>query len=101
MPERLPLRRYPREVLVLALIALCTLGVLYPEDAEDATYTSATESIIHGTLRVDPYASLMLDKAGRNGHWYSDKAPGLSFLAVPTVALLEASHRTSSPSDAL
>ena len=35
------------------------------------------------TLQIDAYHENTLDKAHFNGHYYSDKAPGLVFLAVP------------------
>src|SRR5277367_6394379 len=35
------------------------------------------------TLQIDPYHENTQDKAHFNGHYYSDKAPGLVFLAVP------------------
>ena len=42
------------------------------------------------TLQIDAYHENTQDKAHFNGHYYSDKAPGLVFLAVPfaTVARL-------------
>ena len=36
-----------------------------------------------GTLRIDAYHENTNDKAIANGHYYSDKAPGLALLAVP------------------
>ena len=36
-----------------------------------------------GTLRIDAYDENTGDKAFANGHYYSDKAPGLALLAVP------------------
>jgi hypothetical protein len=38
------------------------------------------------SLRVDPYHRSTGDQALFEGHYYSDKAPGLSFAAVPVVA---------------
>src|SRR4029077_11460601 len=35
------------------------------------------------TLRIDAYHENTNDKAFANGHYYSDKAPGLALLAVP------------------
>src|SRR5436309_10200166 len=35
------------------------------------------------TLQIDAYADNTQDKAHFRGHYYSDKAPGLVFLAVP------------------
>src|SRR5881227_3754139 len=35
------------------------------------------------TLQIDAYADNTQDKAHFRGHYYSDKAPGLVFLALP------------------
>src|SRR5690348_5276334 len=40
------------------------------------------------TLRIDSYHENTQDKAHFRGHYYSDKAPGLVFLAVP-IAIAE------------
>jgi hypothetical protein len=42
------------------------------------------------TVAIDAYQENTGDKAERAGHWYCDKAPGLSFLAVPPYALVQA-----------
>ena len=39
------------------------------------------------TLKIDAFADCTGDRALFDGHYYSDKAPGLSFTAVPVVAL--------------
>src|SRR5450432_4745408 len=39
------------------------------------------------TLQIDAYHENTEDKAHFNGHYYSDKAPGLVFLAVPFVVI--------------
>jgi len=39
-----------------------------------------------GTLRIDGYEQNTGDRAYRDGHYYCDKAPGLSFAAVPVYA---------------
>jgi len=43
-----------------------------------------------GTLAIDAFQENTGDKAQRDGHWYTDKAPGLSLLAVPAYALVHA-----------
>ena len=43
-----------------------------------------------GTLSIDAFQENTGDKAQRDGHWYTDKAPGLSLLAVPAYALVHA-----------
>jgi hypothetical protein len=46
-----------------------------------------TVSIVEsGRLDIDRFAERTIDKARWNGHYYADKTPGLSFLAVPVVA---------------
>lgn len=40
------------------------------------------------TLRIDAYAAGATDRAVSGGHFYSDKAPGLSLTALPFVAAL-------------
>jgi hypothetical protein len=42
------------------------------------------------TIAIDAFADNTGDKAQRGGHWYTDKAPGLSALAVPAYALVHA-----------
>src|SRR6266852_1414020 len=42
--------------------------------------------IEQGTLRIDSYHGNTGDKALYQGHYYSDKAPGLALLALPAVA---------------
>src|SRR5437763_2520814 len=42
----------------------------------------------HHTLRIDAYQTRLGDRARYHGHFYTDKAPGLSFLAVAPYAVL-------------
>ncbi len=49
----------------------------------------------HHTLQIDPYHKNTEDKAHFSGHYYSDKAPGLVFLAVPFAALARGGMRVT------
>src|SRR3981189_769254 len=40
-----------------------------------------------GTLRIDAYHENTQDKAYYQGHYYSDKAPGVALLALPAAAI--------------
>jgi hypothetical protein len=40
-----------------------------------------------GRFDIDRFAEGTIDKARVGGHYYADKAPGLSFLAIPAVAV--------------
>jgi hypothetical protein len=78
------LRRYPREWLVLALVALGTLPLVSVVNAQDTSRLALTQSIAkRGAFDIDPYWQLTIDRAFARGHWYSDKAPGVALLAVP------------------
>jgi hypothetical protein len=78
------LRSYPREWLVLALVALGTLPLVSVVNAQDTSRLALTQSITtRGAVDIDPYWQLTIDRAFARGHWYSDKAPGVALLAVP------------------
>jgi hypothetical protein len=60
------------------------------QTAEDTSRLALTESIVtRGTLTIDERAGETIDKAHYGRHWYTDKAPGVSFAAVPAYAVLE------------
>lgn len=44
----------------------------------------------HHSLTIDPYHAGLGDMSYFRGHYYSDKAPGMSFLGVPPYALFRA-----------
>lgn len=89
----LPWRAFARERLVLALVALAGLAVVQGPSTQDHSRLALTQSILErGTLNIDPYRDTN-DKAFYGGHTYSDKAPLLSFLAIPHVAAVRAVDR--------
>ena len=80
---------YPREWLVLALIALGTLPLVSVSGAQDSSRLAVSDSIIlRGAVNIDPYWRLTIDRAFAGGNWYSDKAPGIALLALPAVAVV-------------
>ncbi len=53
-----------------------------------------TRAIVEqGTIAVDAFADSTGDRALRNGHWYCDKAPLPSLIAVPAYAVFHAYNR--------
>ena len=48
-----------------------------------------------GTVAIDDYAGLTEDKASSGSHFYSDKAPGMSLLALPALAVADLVARTN------
>ncbi|HEV3140430.1 MAG TPA: hypothetical protein VGY57_07950, partial [Vicinamibacterales bacterium] len=53
-----------------------------------------------GTLNIDPFQLSTGDKALFDGHYYSDKAPGISLTAVPVVAFARPIYRVLWAGDA-
>jgi 4-amino-4-deoxy-L-arabinose transferase-like glycosyltransferase len=51
---------------------------------------AAIELAERGDARIDAWAPLTIDKAVFDGHVYLDKAPGMTLLALPAVALADA-----------
>jgi hypothetical protein len=58
---------------------------IYPGSQVNAdSHLFLSVSIVdRGALNIDPFARPMMDMSAWHGHYYSDKAPGLSLLAVP------------------
>ncbi|MET4896210.1 hypothetical protein RN629_03435 [Sphingomonadaceae bacterium jetA1] len=51
---------------------------------------AAIRMVEDGTATIDPFAPLTIDKAQFGEHVYLDKAPGMTLLALPAVALTDA-----------
>jgi hypothetical protein len=78
------LRRPYRERILLLLVALTAFAFAYGPGWPDVSRLGLTQSIaLDGTLRIDRYASQTGDKSFYGAHWYSDKAPGVSLVALP------------------
>ena len=75
------LRGYRYELVVLVLVALAALPVVNITGPQDRTRYELTRHIVlYHTLTVEPG---LFDHAAYKGKTYSDKAPGMSFLAIP------------------
>jgi hypothetical protein len=78
--------RLSRETLVVICVAFAAFAFVYPLNAQDPSRLGLTQAVVlHASISIDAYASETGDRARHAGHWYSDKAPGISFLAVPFV----------------
>ena len=87
-PSELPWQRPRREVLLLALVAAAALSAVYPVGAQDVSRMCLTQALVHGHLSADACLAGSVDHADYGGHLYSDKAPGVSVLAVPVAELV-------------
>jgi hypothetical protein len=80
---RLP--SYRNELVVLVLVALSALSVVELAGPQDRTRYELTRHIVlTRELTVEP---TLFDRAVFGGRSYSDKAPGMSFLATPAFEL--------------
>jgi hypothetical protein len=82
-PTELPWRAPRHELLLLALVAVAALSVVYPSGAQDVSRLCLTRAAAHGHLSADACLAGAVDVASYGGHLYSDKAPGVSMLAIP------------------
>lgn len=79
----LTLTRPRHELALLVLIAVATLTVVVPVGAQDVSRFCLTRALEHGTVSNDACLRGNFDLAEYRGHLYSDKAPGISALALP------------------
>jgi hypothetical protein len=71
--------------LLIGIVVLISYAYFYQAGGwnQNSRFDLVRSVIEQGTLRIDAYHENTEDKAFANGHYYSDKAPGLALLAVP------------------
>jgi 4-amino-4-deoxy-L-arabinose transferase-like glycosyltransferase len=78
---------------IIFLLTLVAFANYTPQDIhnpQQITRLALSLAMTEGRLDIDDYASATVDLATFDGHYYADKPPGLSLLAVPAVALTRA-----------
>ncbi|OEO28600.1 hypothetical protein VW23_003930 [Devosia insulae DS-56] len=90
-------------IFLLAFIAFARLAPQDPFNPQHVTRIALALSLSEGRVDIDQLAAYTIDRSSFDGHYYADKPPGVSMLAVPSVmatrAVLEATGATSDPSD--
>ncbi len=94
---RLPWRRPRYELLLLLLVALAALLSVAPVNPQDQSRLCLTQALVHGKLSNDSCLAVSFDRASYGGHLYSDKAPGMSVLELPTSELVRLGPVTEWP----
>jgi hypothetical protein len=74
-----------RTAVLLGVISLLSFIYFYEGGGwnQNSRFDLLRAIIEHNTLQIDAYHENTQDKAHFRGHYYSDKAPGLVFLALP------------------
>jgi len=83
-PGAFPWRRPRREALLLGLVAVVALLPVYGVNSQDRSRLCLTQALVHGRLSNDACLAGSVDRARFGGHLYSDKAPGMSVLELPS-----------------
>ncbi len=82
-------KRYQIEICLFLTLLVCYV-YFFPRWAswsQNSRLDLVMAIVDRGTLAIDEYYQNTGDYAYYNGHYYSDKAPGLSFFAVPFYAV--------------
>jgi len=87
-------------IFTLTFFAYANVSPQDPFNPQHITRTALALSLSEGRIDIDRLAPYTIDKAFFEGHYYSDKQPGLSLLATPVVAATRvALDAIGSPSD--
>jgi hypothetical protein len=72
---------------LIAAVLLCSYAYFYQGGGwnQNSRFDLIRAIVEEHTLRIDSFHQNTLDKAHIGGHYYSDKSPGLAFLALPAV----------------
>ena len=77
---------------VLFVLALVSYAYFYQAGGwnQNTRFAMVRATVESGTVKIDGYESATGDKSERDGHYYSDKAPGASWLGTPAYAAARA-----------
>ena len=85
--SNVPWRKPRYERLLLLLVALAALTPMYLASSQDVSRLCLTRSALAGRLTIGSCVRNSVDRARYDGRTYSDKAPGMSLFAIPSVLL--------------
>ena len=90
--EHLDVRRgYRHEWPIVALVAFVAFSFFSYVGPQDVTRLALGQSLVFDrSFEIDRWEQQTIDKAYRDGHYYSDKAPGMSVLAAPWLGAMSA-----------
>lgn len=74
-----------RYILIIVVVLFCSYAYFYQGEGfnQNSRFDLTRAIVEQHTLRIDSYHSNTRDKSFKDGHFYSDKAPGMALAAVP------------------
>jgi hypothetical protein len=81
------LLRNPGVLLLLLLFGIYAYFYQGGGSNQNTRFDLVRSIVEEGTVQIDHYHENTIDKAKRGDHYYTDKAPGVSWLAVPVYAV--------------
>ncbi len=84
------LKNWRTELLIFAMMFLAGAAFYHPIEYDNTAsrYALLSAAVDYGTLNIDASHNDTIDGAEWNGHYYSNKAPGASFLGIPVYWIL-------------
>ena len=94
LPETLP--SHGKAALLLGIVSFLSFTYFYEGGGwnQNSRFDLLRAIVERHTLQIDAYHENTHDKAHFQGHYYSDKAPGLVFLALPFAAVARPALRS-------
>src|SRR6185436_17614491 len=89
-----------RGLLAIGALAFACAFLIQASGWAQTSYFALVRSLSHGTTQVDAYHWETRDESYYKGHYYSVKAPGMSFLTLPLYEALDAAGFGSVSADA-
>jgi len=94
-------QRFIPILLFLILIVTYSWFIHCPQWNDFSRYDLIVAAVQKNTLAIDAYQKDTGDKAFINGHYYSDKAPGMQLAGIPIYGLIYFIQRTIYPNKTL
>ncbi|HXG75705.1 MAG TPA: hypothetical protein VNJ53_03965 [Gaiellaceae bacterium] len=92
---------YRYDWLVVLLLTMIAFSFFYKVGPQDITRLALAQAVVQdGSLRIDRWRKQTVDRGYYEGHYYADKAPGMSFLAIPLLAALRATGNVTERNEA-
>src|SRR5262252_1014775 len=95
--DTMPRMPSARRAAILATALFISFAYFYEGGGwnQNTRFDLVRAIVEHGTVRIDLYHENTGDKSHVGTHFYTDKAPGASLLAVPPVALVRSAMRAA------